>query len=111
MRLGIGFVFLGMVSAVQSADVECVAGPGPLAAGAGAPLDPRRRVRLCFTSRRHRLADSDGVSYKGIIDGLVLAGVLEDDGPAFVSGVEMRQEKVGAKECEETIVEIYEEEA
>jgi len=71
-------------------------------------LDTPGCVRVCFTSRRHRLADSDGISYKFALDSLVLAGVIKDDSPEYVESVEMRQEKIPMTEPEETVVELYE---
>jgi hypothetical protein len=96
---------------VQSADLECPSGTGPLATGAGAALDTLGRVRIRCLSRRHRLADSDGISYKAIIDSLVLERVIEDDGPKYVESVEMRQEKIPMGDPEETVIELYEVEA
>ena len=57
-------------------------------------------------SRRHRLADADGISAKACIDGLVLAGVLEDDSHKWVKWVTYSQEKISKKEDEETIITI-----
>jgi len=71
-------------------------------------LDTPGCVRVCFTSRRHRLADSDGISYKFALDSLVLAGVIKDDSPEYVESVEMRQEKIPRTQPEETVVELYE---
>jgi len=51
-------------------------------------------------SRRHRLADSDGISGKALIDGLVHAGVIQDDSPEYVTQVTYSQEKV-KKACQE----------
>jgi hypothetical protein len=61
---------------------------------------------LHIHSRRHRLADSDGISAKACIDGLVLAGLLEDDSPKYVKWVTYSQEKISKKEDEETIITI-----
>jgi len=94
--------------ALQTTHLECPVGPGPLAAGEGAALDTPGCVRVCFTSRRHRLADSDGISYKFALDSLVLAGVIKDDSPEYVESVEMRQEKIPMTQPEETVVELYE---
>ena len=44
-------------------------------------------------SIRKRLTDADGISGKACIDGLVHAGILQDDSPAFVSQVSYSQEK------------------
>ena len=59
-------------------------------------------------SKRHRMADADGISAKACIDGLVLAGVLEDDSTKFVKWVTYSQEKISKKEDEETIITITE---
>lgn len=50
-------------------------------------------VRIHIHSIRKRLTDADGVSAKAAIDGLVKAGVLEDDSPEFVQEVSYSQEK------------------
>ena len=57
-----------------------------------------------FRSIRKRLADTDGLSGKAAIDGLVLAGVLQDDTTKQVKKVTYDQEK--GKE-EKTIIEIF----
>lgn len=44
-------------------------------------------------SIRHRLADSDGVSGKAAIDGIILAGILPDDSPEVVRSVTYSQAK------------------
>ena len=64
------------------------------------------RCGLHIHSRRHRLADADGISAKALIDGLVLANVLEDDSTKFVKWVTYSQEKISKKEDEETIITI-----
>lgn len=62
-------------------------------------------VRIHIHSTRKRLADCDGISGKHAIDGLVLAGILQDDSSKFVKDVTFSQEK--AKE-EITIITIEE---
>ena len=62
--------------------------------------------RLHVHSRRYRLADADGLSAKAVIDGLVHAGVLQDDSPQYVKSVTQTQEKITKKETEETIITI-----
>jgi hypothetical protein len=57
-------------------------------------------------SRRHRMADADGISGKALIDGLVISGVLEDDRQEYVKWVTYSQEKISKKEDEETIITI-----
>ncbi len=64
--------------------------------------------RIHLHCRRHRLADPDGISAKAVIDGLVLAGILEDDTPKqIVESPKITQEQVGRDVPEETIVKIY----
>ena len=64
-----------------------------------------RPVTITITGYRKRLADSDGQSAKAAIDGLVHAGVLNDDSPKWVNEVRYRQVK--AKE-EKTVILIEE---
>lgn len=63
-------------------------------------------VRIAVVSYRTRLADADGVSAKAAIDGLVHAGIIRDDSPAYVTEVTYRQVKVKNKSEEKTILEI-----
>ena len=66
--------------------------------------------RLHIHSKRRRLVDADGVSAKAAIDSLVLAGLLEDDGPSHIdTSISYSQEKVSKEEIEETIILIYQE--
>lgn len=57
-----------------------------------------------FHSVRKRLTDSDGISAKAAIDGLVHAGLLEDDSPKFVKTVSYSQEKTKDVEYTEIIL-------
>jgi len=66
---------------------------------------PHSRFRINIHSRRGRLADSDGISAKAAIDGLVAGGILGDDSPAWVESVTYSQE---LSEIEETIIEVWE---
>jgi len=84
----------------QAADLELPASCEPVAAGEGPAFDSR--VSIEVVSYRSRLADSDGVSAKAAIDGLVAAGILRDDSAKEVSEVTYRQVKVGSIEEEET---------
>jgi hypothetical protein len=58
-------------------------------------------VRIAVHSLRRRLADSDGISAKACIDGLVKAGLLKDDSPEYVKEVRFSQEKA---QDEKTII-------
>ena len=53
--------------------------------------------------KRKRLADPDGISIKATIDGIVLAGILQDDNAKIINQVSQSQEKC---KLEETIIDI-----
>ncbi len=74
----------------------------------GDPRSVPRRVIIECVSRRVRLADPDGVSYKAHIDCLVRAGILKDDSKAYVARVIYRQEKVKTRAEEATILRVFE---
>lgn len=93
-------------ASVPHANVEQTFGNEPLAAKKTPRLDTR--CSLHIHSRRHRLADPDGISCKAAIDGLVLAGVLPDDSAKYVKEVSQSQEKIPTKEIEETLITIME---
>jgi len=64
--------------------------------------------RIHFHSLRHRLADSDGISGKAALDGLVKAGIFPDDSAKYVKSVTHSQEKTKGPEVTEiTITEDY----
>lgn len=63
-------------------------------------------VRLLCTSYRKRLTDPDGTSYKAFIDGIVKAGILEDDSSKFIKKIEYQQFKTTGEE--KTVIEIFE---
>lgn len=65
------------------------------------------RFLVRVTSRRKRLLDEDNLCEKVHVDCCRHAGVLPSDAPERTS-IETRQEKVGSKEPEETVIEIYE---
>lgn len=48
---------------------------------------------LHFHSQRKRLIDVDNLSAKAVIDGLVRAGILEDDSPQFIESITHTQGK------------------
>lgn len=60
-------------------------------------------VRVIIHSYRKRLCDSDGISAKAAIDGLVKAGILKDDSPKYVKEVAYRQYK---SDEEKTVIDI-----
>jgi hypothetical protein len=65
-------------------------------------------VSIHVHSKRARLTDADSVSAKAAIDGLVHAGLLQDDSPEFVKSVSYSQEKTEKGDPEETIITIQE---
>lgn len=88
-------------SATYPADyVEQTIGDAPLGAEEIPGLDTP--CCICVRSFRHRLADSDGISGKAVIDGLVHAGILPDDSPKFVEEVTYRQTKIKSEAEEVT---------
>ena len=54
---------------------------------------PNPRYDIHIHSRRKRLADSDGISAKAAIDGIVKTGILPDDSAKYVRNVSYSQEK------------------
>lgn len=76
-----------------------------------APVEKKKVARynapvgIHFHCTRKRLIDVDNYSAKGIIDGFVKAGILQDDGPEFVRAVTFSQEK---GEPEKTVIIIKE---
>lgn len=94
----------GRDSAADSdANLEPDACHEPVAANAVAPFDSL--VRVSFIHTRKRLADSDGISGKAALDGLVACGLLKDDSASYVEEVSHRQRK---GEREETLIVIEE---
>jgi len=89
-----------------AAVVERAAGQRTLAAvKAEKPDSGRFLVRV--TSRRRRLLDEDNLAEKFHVDCCRYAGIIPGDAPECAS-IEVRQEKVGKGEQEETLIDIYE---
>lgn len=64
------------------------------------------QYRIAVHSRRWRRTDSDGVSIKSAIDGLVRGGLLGDDSPDWIPETPAQsQEK---SDVEETVIEVWE---
>ena len=63
-------------------------------------------VCIYVRSLRHRLPDSDGISWKAAVDGLVQAGILVNDSPRYVKKVDGHCEKIPMAQDEETIITI-----
>ena len=91
---------------VSFADLEQTAGYEALVEEGITAFDTPVSIHL--HSKRKRLVDADSVSAKAVIDGIVHAGLLQDDSPKFVAEVSYSQEKTEKDESEETIVTIQE---
>lgn len=65
-----------------------------------------QRYDIHVHSRRHRFADSDGISAKAAIDGAVIIGLLPDDSPEEVRQTTYSQAKIPANAPEITIIRI-----
>jgi hypothetical protein len=89
---------------VSLADLESIIGNESLGAEKSPGLDTPCSIHI--HSSRHRLADSDGISGKAAIDGLVHAGLLRDDSPKEVKKTEFTQEKIAKSEEEKTVITI-----
>lgn len=85
-------------------NVEQAFGNEPMGKKACPRLNPPCRCHI--HSIRKRLADSDGVSGKACIDGIVLAGILPDDSPQYIKEVSYSQEQAGEESTIITIEEI-----
>lgn len=83
------------------ADVESTVGNESLGSNAYTKIDTP--VCISIHSKRHRLADPDGISAKAAIDGLRYCGILPDDTAADIAEIKYTQEKA---DNEETIIKI-----
>ncbi len=81
----------GNRNSTADANVEPHSGHAPLRA------DETTRVstpcRVTFTHTRGRMADMDNLAIKGILDGLVQAGVFANDTPEQITEIRHRQIK------------------
>lgn len=96
----------GSEAAISLADVESCAWYEALVKEGVTPFDSP--VSIHIHSKRKRLTDADSISAKAAIDGLVHAGLLQDDSPKFVQEVHYSQERTEKDEPEETILTIKE---
>lgn len=93
-------------TADEVAALESAFSHEPLAANEGTPLNPP--VRITIISFRSRTCDTDGVSAKAAIDGIVSCGLLRDDSAKEVSEVVFRFEKVKNESEEKTLIVLEE---
>jgi hypothetical protein len=63
-------------------------------------------VRITVTSYRKAVSDTEGVSVKAFLDGLVARGILENDSCKQVKKVEFETVVVGPRGEEKTVLEI-----
>ena len=89
-------------TAYPFANLEPNNSDAPLAAEKTTGSNPPYRVH--FHSLRHRLADSDGISGKAALDGLVKAGIFPDDSAKFIKEVTHSQEKTKGEEVTEILI-------
>lgn len=75
---------------------------GPASRGG---IEPEYRIVITTFSRRHR--DLDNIVPKVIIDEIVKRGVLPDDSSKYIESITHRFVKIGKKEEENTVIEIY----
>ena len=101
-------VALARATRLSLADLEQDIEDRPVGSETFTPLDTQRNLLLHIHNRRHRLADSDGVSAKAAIDGLVRCKILEDDRAENIGQVTQSQELITTDQPEETIIEIWE---
>jgi hypothetical protein len=74
-----------------------------LAESKGDKMDPRK-CSLHIHSKRKRLTDTDGISFKAAIDGICAAGILSNDSASIINKITSSQE---ISKNEETIIDIY----
>ena len=89
---------------VSAADMESGASNALLGAEKVTRLDSPCRIHI--HSKRHRLADADGICAKYVIDGLIHGGLLPNDSARWVKNVSFSQEKIGTDREEKTVVMI-----
>lgn len=72
-------------------------------------FNSQNRVRITVTSFRRRQHDTDGISAKAFIDGLVRRGILEDDSCKQIKEIVFKSIIIKNDEEEKTIIEITDE--
>lgn len=91
-------------AAVPAANMECSVGDESVATAEGAEKNTRYDVHV--HSVRKRLADIDGISAKAAIDGIVHAGILEDDSAKQIRTISYSQEKGEPEKTTLTLTEV-----
>ena len=67
---------------------------------------PVQRVLIVLTSHRRRLLDQDNLCSKYLVDLCRYAGIISSDAPGSAE-IKIAQEKVGPKEPERVVIDIY----
>ena len=89
---------------ISSTDLEQTAGNEPLGEKKAARLDSRFNITVI--SYRKWKHDPDGISVKACLDGLVRAGLLQDDSTEEIKKVTFESRKCEKDEEEGTIIEL-----
>ena len=87
---------------IPATDLEPDISNAPLAAEKPAGLDTR--VNITVISYRKRITDTDGISVKAVLDGIVRAGILQDDSSEQVKSITFENRKCDKGKEEETII-------
>lgn len=97
----------GRCNSSKASNLEPATSSEPVASNENTPF--RARVGITITSYRARQADTDGISGKAAIDGLVHCGILRGDTAKEVAWVHYPAVRtVQNEEEEKTIIEIEE---
>ena len=86
--------------------MEPASGNEPIPANEGPPLRPPVGIRV--VSYRSRICDTDGVSAKAAIDGIVRCGLLPDDSCKEIAWVRFEVRKVKNESEEKTLIYLEE---
>lgn len=86
--------------------MECRPGNGPKGKITGKGPG-EKRFRVCVTSVRSRLCDTDNIVAKWTVDCIRRGGIIPDDDPE-TAVIEVSQRQVKPGEAEHSLVEVYE---
>jgi len=67
-----------------------------------------KKVCINIIHHRHRKCDPGGISSKAVVDGIVNAGILQDDSAKEIEEIRERQEKIPTGKPEITVITIKE---
>ena len=86
------------------ANMESDISNGPMEKKKTKGLDTR--VNITVTSYRWTKHDPDGISCKAVLDGLIRAGILQDDSTKEIKSIYFESVIIKKTEKEQTIIEI-----